>query len=231
MKSYDILDAYWQDIKDIPVLSDEEERTLAQRIKDGDGKAVEKLVTSNLRFVVSVARQYADKGVNIDDLISEGNLAMMVAAKKWNPKDDGRFVNYAVLDVRRAMEKALPEQGDMMTISAKGSKDAASMIRYSTDSPMRPGQTNTLGDMLKAGKPMTDDETENKELNYSLLRAMSFLNEREKMIVKAFYGIAGSEQLTMAEIAEASGFKRERVRQIRKKAERKMRRAIKALEL
>lgn len=225
---YDTLDAYWQDIRNIPCLSEEEEASLAEKIKNGNERAVDKLVTANLRFVVSVARQYADKGLSMDDLISEGNIALMTAARKWDPAQNEKFVNYAVWDIRKAMEQALPEQGSMITLPKKDNNASKQIKRFSTDAPLHPGQTNTLGDMLKAGKPMTEDEAENNEISYSLMRALHFLNDREKKVVVAFYGLGGTDHMTMAEIGEANGLKRERVRQIRKTAERKMRRALKA---
>lgn len=230
MQKYDTLDAYWQDIHKIPSLSEQEERELAVRIQSGDEAALDKLVTSNLRFVVSIARQYADKGLSIDDLISEGNIALMLSARKWQPKGDERFVNHAVWEVRKAMEQALPEQGTMITLPKKTKVEENAIRRLSTDVPLHPGQTNTLGDMLKAGKPMTDDAVENKEVSFSLMQAMKVLNERELVIIRDYYGIGTEEHKTMAEIAEERGLKRERVRQIRKTAERKMRRVMKKNE-
>lgn len=231
-QKYDTLDAYWQDIKLIPLLTDEEERELADKIKAGNERALDRLVTSNLRFVVSVARQYADRareeGMDIDDLISEGNIAMMLAARKWNPQSDGRFVNYAVYDVKKAMEQALPQQGPMLTLPKKDATAAKGMRRFSTDAPVHPGQTNTLGDMLKAGKPMTNDEAETNEISFSLSKALDFLNERERDVITLYYGVGRDDHLTMAEIGERKGLARERVRQIRKTAERKMRRALKS---
>lgn len=223
----DTLDAYWQDIKKIPILTEEEEHELARQIQNGNERAVDKLVTANLRFVVSVARQYADKEISIDDLISEGNIALMLAARKWNPQKDGRFVNYAVWDIKKAMERAIPSQGPMVTLPKNNPEVGKELKRFSADAPIRPGQTNTLGDMLKAGKPMTDDEAEDNEISYSLTKALHVLNEREVDVIRMFYGLGGIEHLTMAEIGEEKGLKRERVRQIRKTAERKMRRYLK----
>ncbi|MBQ0073675.1 MAG: sigma-70 family RNA polymerase sigma factor [Prevotella sp.] len=225
--TFDTLDAYWQDIKNIPTLSEEEEKRLGQQIQSGNERAIDKLVTANLRFVVSIARKYADKEVSMDDLISEGNIALMMAARKWNPEKDVRFVSYASHDVRKAIEQALPVQGPMITLPKNDASAGKELRRYSADAPVHPGQTNTLGDMLKADKPMTDTAAEDNEISYSLTMALRFLNEREKDIIKSFYGIGGAEQKTMAEIGEEKGYSRERVRQIRKTAERKMRRAMK----
>lgn len=227
MQSIDTLEAYWQDIKNIPTLTEEQEKSLAERIQQGDERAIERLVTGNLRYVVSVARQYVDKGLSMDDLISEGNMAMMIAARKWKPQEGQRFVNYAIHDIRKAMEQAIPSMGPMITLPKKDKKAGSDLHRMSTDAPLHPGQTNTLGDMLKAGKPMTDDEAEDNEIGYALTVAMRYLNEREKKVLMHFYAFGTEEHLTMAEIGEKLGLKRERVRQVRKTAERKMRRILK----
>lgn len=229
MQKYDTLDAYWHDIHNIPSLTDEEERKLYEQIQAGDDKAIEKLVTSNLRYVVSIARQYAGKSdeISIDDLISEGNIALMMAARKWNPDKEPHFVNYAVYDVKKAMEQAIPAQGPMLTMPKRNPDLGKDMRKYSTDAPVHPGQTNSLGDMLKAGKPMTDDEAENDDISYSLAKVLKYLDEKEKKIIKCFYGIGTDDVKSMAEIGEEMGLKRERVRQIRKKAERRMRKLLK----
>lgn len=213
MQKYDTLDSYWQDIHNIPMLSDEEEQRLAACIQNDDQEALDKLVTANLRYVVSVARQYSLKSddVCIDDLISEGNIALMMAAKKWNPAKEPRLISYAAASVKKAIEKCIAEQMDMLTL----------------DAPAFSGQTNTLGDMQKAGKPMTDDGTEINETKDSLVYALRYLDDREKAVITHFYGINTNETMTMAEIGESLGLKRERVRQIRKTAERKIRKLMK----
>ena len=213
MQKYDTLDSYWQDIHNIPMLSDEEEQRLAACIQNDDQEALDKLVTANLRYVVSVARQYSLKSddVCIDDLISEGNIALMMAAKKWNPAKEPRLISYTAASVKKAIEKCIAEQMDMQTL----------------DAPAFPGQTNTLGDMQKAGKPMTDDGTEINETKDSLVYALRYLDDREKAVITHFYGINTNETMTMAEIGESLGLKRERVRQIRKTAERKIRKLMK----
>lgn len=215
MAVIDTLDAYWQDISNIKPLTAEEEKALAARIKEGDERAVDRLVTANLRYVVAMARQISEKSeVSMNDLISEGNMAMLVAAKKWDPEKEPRFVSYASYGVRKAM----------MAADADEPQD---IKRMSTDAPLHPGQKNNFGDMLKAGKPMTDDGAELAETSYAISVAMNHLNEREQEVMKHFYGIGTDEQLTMAEIGEKMELKRERVRQIRKTAERKMRRIMK----
>ena len=216
MKKYDTLDAYWHDIHDIPLLNEDEERKLAVSIKSGDDNALNRLVISNLRFVVSIARQYSQKtdDVSIDDLISEGNIALIAAEKKWNPDNGSRFISYASHGVKHAIQQAIPQTDRMITL----------------DAPIHPGQTNTRGDMIKAGRPMTDDGAENVDNSSSTVIALRYLNDREKHIIRHYYGIGTDETMTMTEIASEMGLKRERVRQIRKTAERKMRRIMRNLK-
>jgi RNA polymerase primary sigma factor len=223
-----VIDKYWEDIHDIPTLSEAEEKLLAEKIAQGDDKAVDKLVTSNLRYVVALARQLSkDSEVSMDDLISEGNVAMLLAARRWNPSKDPNFVSYASQSVKKTMTAAIAQQSPMITLPKKEAAASKDMRRMSTDAPVHPGQTNTLGDMLKAGKPMTDDGAELSDDNYAITSAIAKLEEREQIIMKHFYGIGTDDTLTMAEIGEKLNLKRERIRQIRKTAERKMRRLMK----
>lgn len=167
-------------------------------------KEIEQLVTANMGFVVNVAmqyaRQYSQEEVSLDDLVSEGTLAMLLAARKWDPEKEPQFVRYAVYDIRKAMERFLPE-------------------------PIK--KKDEFTDKLNAGKPLTDDAVLDKETSYALSCAIDELNEREQEVIKSFYGIDNVEKLTMLEIGEKLGYKRERIRQIRKTAERKMRKIMK----
>ena len=122
-------------------LTDEEERQLGERIAQGDHNALEKLVTANLGFVVSVARQYQDNGLALDDLVSEGNLALMLAAGKWKPEKGIRFVQYAVWDIRKAIERAIEQQGNIIH-----------------DAPASVGFTNSRVDMAVAKSNRNADE-------------------------------------------------------------------------
>lgn len=190
-------------------LTDEEERLLGERIAQGDQQALEKLVTANLGFVVSVARQYQDNGLSLDDLVSEGNLALMLAAGKWKPEKGIRFVQYAVWDIRKAIERAIEQQGNIIH-----------------DAPASVGFTNSRVDMAVAKSNRNADEniaflSADSELTGSL----GCLNERERKVIILYYGL-GTDALTMMEIANEMGLKRERVRQIRKKAERKLRKPL-----
>lgn len=190
-------------------LTDEEERQLGERIAQGDQQALERLVTANLGFVVSVARQYQDNGLSLDDLVSEGNLALMLAAGKWKPEKGIRFVQYAVWDIRKAIERAIEQQGNIIH-----------------DAPVSVGFTNSRVDMAVAKSNRNADESVSfLSSDTELTGSLGCLNERERKVIILYYGL-GTDALTMMEIAEEMGLKRERVRQIRKKAERKLRRPL-----
>ena len=190
-------------------LTDEEERQLGERIAQGDQHALEKLVTANLGFVVSVARQYQDNGLSLDDLVSEGNLALMLAAGKWKPEKGIRFVQYAVWDIRKALERAIEQQGNIIH-----------------DAPASVGFTNSRVDMAVAKSNRNADESVAfLSADSELAGSLGCLNERERKVIILYYGL-GTDALTMIEIANEMGLKRERVRQIRKKAERKLRKPL-----
>lgn len=194
-------------------LSDEEERLLGERIAQGDQKALDKLVTANLGFVVSIARQYQDKGLVLDDLVSEGNLALMLAAAKWKPEKGIRFVQYAVWDIRKAIERAIDLQGNIIH-----------------DAPASVGFTNSRVDMVVAKTNRNaHDEVDLADAGSELTGSLGCLNERERKVITLYYGL-GTDALTMIEIAEQMGLKRERVRQIRKKAEQKLRKPLRTLD-
>lgn len=190
-------------------LTDEEERQLGERIAQGDQHALERLVTANLGFVVSVARQYQDNGLSLDDLVSEGNLALMLAAGKWKPEKGIRFVQYAVWDIRKAIERAIEQQGNIIH-----------------DAPASVGFTNSRVDMAVAKSNRNADESVSfLSADTELTGSLGCLNERERKVIILYYGL-GTDALTMMEIAEEMGLKRERVRQIRNKAERKLRKPL-----
>lgn len=207
--------------KDIKTrLSEEEERKLGEQIQQGNTKAVDSLVTANLGFVVSIARQYANKGLDLDDLVSEGNIALMLAAYKWNPEKGIRFVQYAVWDIRKAMEQAL---GQQVNVVRKPHSDTLRMSQVSMDAPLRQGYTRTLGESMPARNNRSQqEEVDNNSMGYGLSQCLNVLSDREQKIITLFYGLDG-DQMNMAEIGEHMQLKRERVRQIRKKAERKLR--------
>lgn len=192
-----------------PRLTDEEERQLGERIQQGDQRALDKLVTANIGFVVNIARQYQNAGVLLDDLVSEGNIAMMLAARKWKPEKGIRFVQYAVWDIRKALDKAVEQQGTVIH-----------------DAPPSVGFTNSRVDMVVAKTNRNaHEEVDLASAGSDLLQGVNNLNERERKVITLFYGL-GEDALTMQEIGEQMGLKRERVRQIRKKAEQKLRKPL-----
>lgn len=223
------LDRYIEEICREQVLTADEERELAGRIARGDGKAAEKLVTANLRFVISMANKYRGRGVEVEDLVSEGNIALMNAAAKFDASRS-RFVSYAVPMVRRAMEQAVESQGALYRVP-RGEATAAEKCRsraLSVDAPLGGRENiNLLSLLVNPNAPEADAMFEDSPHGSLLADALGVLDERERRVVAAVFGI-GCERLTMAEAAAEMGLKRERVRQIRDKAVRKLSKQLKA---
>lgn len=222
---------YIEEIANGQLLSDEEERTLAERIKVGDAKALEKLTKSNLKFVVSLAHQYRNRGLGEDDLISEGNIGMMHAAQKFDGSKGVRFVVFAAPYIRSAMEEAIKEQAALYKLpkTEKSKFDQKRSHPISIDQPVPVGSNNnfTLQHVLENDNAQHADEHLNQEiLSAEIQKGLDVLDEREKSVITYIYGLTGAHY-TMAEIAEHMGLKRERVRQIRDKALRKLHKKMK----
>ncbi len=190
-----LLESYVREISSYAPLSDEEEARLSELILSGDAKAKDKLVKANLKFVVSIARQYATESVSMLDLIDEGNIALIKAADKFDAKHGQRFSNYAVWQIRKAMEAACP---DAETIMKRPDMDTVSKSAGSAEEYEDGG--------------LSHDE---------MLEVIGSLPERERLVLKAVYGV-GSPQMTLAEIGQHYDMKRERVRQIRNRALRRL---------
>ncbi|MEN6619636.1 MAG: RNA polymerase sigma factor RpoD/SigA [Rikenellaceae bacterium] len=256
------LDKYLQEIGREELITVEEEVELAQRIKKGDQEALEKLTRANLRFVVSVAKQYQNQGLSLPDLINEGNLGLIKAAEKFDETRGFKFISYAVWWIRQSILQALAEQsrivrlplnqvGSLNKINKALSKfeqenermpspeelaeildipreKIADTLRVSgrhvsVDAPFVDGEDNNLLDVLvNNDSPNADRGLVNESLNKEIERALSTLTERERDIVKYFFGIGASE-MTLEEIGEFFGLTRERVRQIKEKAIRRLR--------
>ena len=222
---------YFKEIIKEQPLSDEEERTLAAKIKIGDAKALEKLTKSNLKFVISLAHQYRNRGVEEDDLVSEGNIGMMHAAQKFDGTKGIRFVIFAAPYIRAAMEEAIKEQSALYKLP-KTEKNKVEQIRsraISIDQPVPVGSNNnfTLKHVLEnENAPHAVGHLNTEILNAEIMNGMDVLDEREKQVITLIYGLTGSPY-TMAEIAYHMGLKRERVRQIRDKALRKLHKRMK----
>ena len=256
------LDKYLQEIGREELITVEEEVELAQRIRKGDRTALEALTRANLRFVVSVAKQYQNQGLSLPDLINEGNLGLIKAAEKFDETRGFKFISYAVWWIRQSILQALAEQsrivrlplnqvGSLNKISKALSKfeqeherrpspdELAELMEMSVDkvsetmkvsgrhismdAPFVEGEDNTLLDVIvNDDSPMADRTLVNESLAREIDRALSILSEREKQIVEMFFGIKGPER-TLEEIGDEFNLTRERVRQIKEKAIRKLR--------
>jgi RNA polymerase primary sigma factor len=224
------LNKYLDEIGKEELLTNEQERELSQKILNGDQRALSKLVEANLKFVVSIARQYKGKGVAMEDLVSEGNIGLMKAASKYDASKGVRFVNYAVVYVRQAMEKAIDRE--LIGSTSKGSvvnNEGATMASYprSLDAPLgHRANVSLLSVLVNQDAPLADERVHSEAIEKAVEYALSVLDERETKVINAFFGI-NQERETMAEIAEDLDLKRERIRQIRDKAVRKLRKAYK----
>lgn len=256
------LEKYLSEIGKEELLSSDEEVELAQRIRKGDQQALERLTKSNLRFVVSVAKQYQNQGLALPDLINEGNMGLIKAAEKFDETRGFKFISYAVWWIRQSILQAIAEQsrivrlplnqvGSMNKINKMLSKfeqenerrpsideiseqidlpedkiDAAMQIsgrHVTVDAPFVDGEDNSLLDVLvNDNAPMADRELVKESLQAEITNALQMLNERERNIIRAFYGI-GEPELTLEEIGHKYGLTRERVRQIKEKAIRRLR--------
>ncbi|MBR4063822.1 MAG: RNA polymerase sigma factor RpoD/SigA [Tidjanibacter sp.] len=256
------LDKYLQEIGKEDLITVEEEVELAQRIKKGDQEALEKLTKANLRFVVSVAKQYQNQGLSLPDLINEGNLGLIKAAEKFDETRGFKFISYAVWWIRQSILQALAEQSRIvrLPLNQVGSlnKINKALARFeqenertpspeelavvldipkekvsdtlrvsgrhvSVDAPFADGEDNNLLDVLvNTDSPNADRGLINESLSIEVERALATLTERERDIIKYFFGI-GCSEMTLEEIGEKFGLTRERVRQIKEKAIRRLR--------
>ncbi|MCT4672780.1 MAG: sigma-70 family RNA polymerase sigma factor [Prolixibacteraceae bacterium] len=256
------LDKYLQEIGKEELITVEEEVELAQRIKKGDQAALEKLTRANLRFVVSVAKQYQNQGLTLPDLINEGNLGLIKAAEKFDETRGFKFISYAVWWIRQSILQALAEQsrivrlplnqvGSLNKINKAFSKfeqeherkpspeelaetldlpadKVSDTLRVSgrhvsVDAPFVDGEDNSLLDVLvNDDSPNADRSLIGESLAKEIERSLATLTEREADIIRMFFGI-GCQEMTLEEIGERFGLTRERVRQIKEKAIRRLR--------
>ena len=215
-----ILNKYLDEIGREQLLTEEQEARLSARILQGDERALNRLIEANLRFVVVIARQYQGQGLSMEDLVSEGNLGLMKAARKFDATRGLRFVNYAVVFIRQQIEKAVRKESDEQRVES--TRDGQTR---SVDAPLgSKANVSLLSVLVNADSPQADQRVYNASLEDAIERSLQTLNERETVVVNAYFGI-GEERQTMAEIAERMSLKRERVRQIRDKAVRKLRKA------
>ena len=259
------LDKYLQEIGREELISVDEEVKLAQRIRKGDRAALEKLTCANLRFVVSVAKQYQNQGLSLPDLINEGNLGLIKAAEKFDETRGFKFISYAVWWIRQSILQALAEQSRIVRlplnqVGALGKINKAlskfeqenerrpsaeelaeeldipfekisdtikiSGRHISVDAPFVEGEDNSLLDVLaNDDSPMADSSLNQESLSKEVDRALNQLHERERDILKMFFGI-GCQEMTLEEIGDYFNLTKERIRQIEAKALRKLRNPI-----
>ena len=258
----DSLDKYLQEIGHEELVSVEEEVELAQRIRKGDRKALEKLTKANLRFVVSVAKQYQNQGLSLPDLINEGNVGLIKAAEKFDETRGFKFISYAVWWIRQSILQAIAEQSRIvrLPLNQVGSVNKINRIlnkfeqenerrpsveeiaekvdlpqeiieeamkvnsrHVSMDAPFSEGDESSLLDILPNNdSPMADKTLVMESLREEINRALQTLNARERYIIEAFFGI-NQPEMTLEEIGDKYGLTRERVRQIKEKAIRRLR--------
>lgn len=223
---------YMEEIANQQLFTDAEERELAAKIKIGDAKALEKLTKANLKFVVSLAHQYRNRGLGEDDLISEGNIGMMHAAQKFDGTKGTRFVKFAATYIRKAMEEAIREQLDTYKVQHAGEDKQRTRKAHtlSIDQPVPVGSNGnfTLQSVLEnENSPQADEQLTRQIIAAEIAKGMDVLDERQQKVITLIYGLQNGERYTMEEIAKEMGIKRERVRQIRNKALRKLQKRLK----
>ncbi len=257
------LDKYLQEISKETLITAEEEVLLAQRIKEGDQVALEKLIKSNLRFVISVAKQYQNQGLTLPDLINEGNLGLIKAAQRFDETRGFKFISYAVWWIRQSILQALAEQSRIVRLPlnqvgslnklnktfsrleqqyerAPSEHELADELEVtsgkvtdtlrvggrhvSVDAPFQEGEDNSLLDVLiNSDSPTADTDLMIESLQREIKRSLSTLSEREREVIILFFGIGMKHGLTLEEIGTKFDLTRERVRQIKEKAIRRLR--------
>jgi RNA polymerase primary sigma factor len=265
------LDKYLQEIGKVDLLVPQEEIDLARRIKKGDQKALEKLTKANLRFVVSVAKQYQNQGLSLGDLINEGNLGLIKAAKRFDETRGFKFISYAVWWIRQSILQALAEQYRIVRLplnrvgalnkigkafstleqeferepSASELAEELDMSLFevsdtlkisgrhlSMDAPFAQGEDNRLLDVIQDNRqPTPDSGLLEESLKNEVKRALATLSEREAQVIKLYFGLDSEHSLTLEEIGEKFNLTRERVRQIKEKAIRRLRHASRSKAL
>jgi RNA polymerase primary sigma factor len=256
------LDKYLQEIGKVDLITADEEVELAQRIKAGDQIALEKLTKANLRFVVSVAKQYQNQGLTLPDLINEGNLGLIKAAKRFDETRGFKFISYAVWWIRQSILQALAEQSRIvrlplnkigsinkinkmyafleqenerppsaeeiakkldMTVNDVKESMKNSGRHVSMDAPLIEGEDSNLYDVLNSGEsPNPDKSLLHESLRVEISRALETLTPREADVVKLYFGLGEHQPMTLEEIGETFDLTRERVRQIKEKAIRRL---------
>lgn len=256
------LDKYLQEIGKVDLITADEEVELAQKIKAGDRRALEKLTKANLRFVVSVAKQYQNQGLSLPDLINEGNLGLIKAAQRFDETRGFKFISYAVWWIRQSILQALAEQSRIVRLPlnkigsinkinkayatleqeherAPSAEEISELLdmsetdvkesmknsgrHVSMDAPLVEGEDSNLYDVLNTGEsPSPDGELMVESLRVEIERALQTLTPREADLIRLYFGLNGAHAMTLEEIGETFDLTRERVRQIKEKAIRRL---------
>ena len=250
------VEKYLQEISRIPMITPEEETLLAQRIHVGDQRALEKLVKANLRFVVSVAKQYQHQGLSLSDLINEGNLGLIKAAQRFDETKGFKFISYAVWWIRQSILQALAEQGRLVRLPQNkictynkankayiafeqenerepSTEELASILEMSEteianifssntrhtslDAPVHEAEDVAMGDLLE-GSSDTDDDVMKDSLKAEIQRILKSLTTREAEIISAYFGLEGDDGPSIEEIGQKYDLTKERIRQIKERA-------------
>jgi RNA polymerase primary sigma factor len=262
------LDKYLNEISKVPMIDAQEEVELARRIREGDQAALEKLVNANLRFVVSVSKQYQNQGLTLGDLINEGNMGLIKAARRFDETRGFKFISYAVWWIRQSILQALADQsrivrlplnkvGSLGRITQMAARLEQELEREATpeeiaealqipitevenalrssgrhlsiDAPLADGEDNTLlGVLDNNDEPNPDMPLINESLQNEINRVISTLSDKERDVLKYYFGLDGNPAHTLEDISEKVGLTRERVRQIKEKALRRLRKSSKS---
>lgn len=219
----DSLTTYLREISRYPLVTREEEAKLAARIRRGDALALDRLVTANLRFVVSVAKKYHSERLSLSDLIDEGNLGLMRAARRFDERRNTRFISYAVWWIRQSILQALADQSHIIRIPL--SRPSALRSTVSLDAPLGTSDDTRLLDYLPDEMSRAPDDELAETVRGEFVReALTRLKGREAMVLKLYFGFDDHEPLTLEEIGNQLGITRERVRQIKERALFRLRR-------
>ena len=257
------LDKYLQEIGKVDLLTPDEEVTLAQKIRDGDQLALERLTKANLRFVVSVAKQYQNQGLSLGDLINEGNLGLIKAAQRFDETRGFKFISYAVWWIRQSILQALAEQGRLVRLPQNkigtynkankaymafeqeherepSTEELAELLEMSEteinnifqsntrhtslDAPVHEAEDVAMGDLLE-GSDDTDDDVMKDSLRNEIRRVLKSLSPREAEIVNAYFGLDGEQGVTIEQIGQKYDLTKERIRQIKERAIKRLQKA------
>src|SRR6266702_4668403 len=248
----DILDQYLHEVSKTPLLTQKEEIALARKVRAGDQEAMQELVKRNLRFVISVAKKYQNRGLPLTDLIGEGNVGLLTAARKFDPDQGVKFISYAVWWIRQAILAALARQGRTVRVPLNRTADLSRIVRTAEylrqtlrrepslevvqslaalntgdvrlDAPLDPdGDRSLIERFIAEDLPDTEDQAMDRFLSDEIEQALNTLQRRDAKVLRLYFGLDGGREHTLEEIGGMLGVTRERVRQLRDRALKRLR--------